>query len=376
VGGRLVAAAHANQNRDRNPYLRSITFIQLSCALLALACSGCALHIHRNQAPPPGFKYTAPRSAAPEFQVKDAYPVTLSAMPLATTRHHDVLQLSFPSSGHNGHPDNLVEGQYFRSHGAGPKKLVIVMPIWGTSDYPPEKISSGYAAHDGEDTHVIWIYGTAPMFPWTELSSVPTEDGFVALAKDSAERYRSAVVDMRRLLDWAETQPEIDASRIAFVGFSMSALVTATLLGNEPRIAAAVIMMGAANFADVFSTCGNRAGEVRDHVMRSFGWSVERYRMFFQGLFGPADPMRFPGHYDPDHILMIDAMFDDCMPESARAALWEVTGHPERITLLFRHRSAFYSLTPLGLNFSRRRIYAFLDHALDPSYERSLPRSR
>jgi len=193
---------------------------------------------------------------------------------------------------------------------------------------------------------------------------VPTEAGFVAMAKDSAERYRSAVVDMRRLIDWAETREEIDASRIAFVGFSMSALVTATLLANDSRIAAAVIMMGAANFADVFSRCGNRAGEVRDHVLRSFGWSIGQYHDFFAGLFDPADPSHFVGRYDPDKILMIDAMFDDCMPESSRAALWEVTGHPARITFLYRHRSAFYSLTPLGLNVSRRQIYRFLDDAL------------
>ena len=356
--------------------MRFTTPIQLSAALLPLFCSGCALHIHRNQAPPPGFQYTAPESVAPEFELTETHPVTLSATPIESTRHHDVLRLSYPSSGHNGHPDNLVEGQFYRSREPGAKKLVVVMPIWGTSDYPPEKISNGYAARAGKDAHVIWIYGTAPLFPWAELSSVPTEEGFIALAKDSAERYRSAVVDMRRLLDWAETRDEIDASRIAFVGFSMSALVTTTLLGNDPRIAAAVIMMGAASFADVFATCGNRAGEVRDHVLRTFGWSVDRYRTFFQDLFGPADPVRFPGHYDPDKILMIDAMFDDCMPESARAALWEITGHPERITLLYRHRSAFYSLTPLGLNFSRRRIYRFLDDALEPGYQRSLPKAR
>jgi hypothetical protein len=272
--------------------------------------------------------------------------------------------LSFRSSGHNGHPDNLVEGQYFRSVETGRKPLVVVMPIWGTSDYPPRKISEGYARKAGKDAHVIWIYGTAPIFPWAELSSAPTEEAFRELARDSAERYRSAVIDMRRLVDWAGTQPGIDGSRIAFVGFSMSALVTATLLANEPRVSAAVLMMGAAKFSDIFSVCGNRAGEVRRHVLSTFGWTLDEYHDFFEGLFAPADPVRFPGHYDPEKILMIDAMFDDCMPEASRTALWEVTGHPRRMTFLYQHRSAFYSLTPLGLNVSRREIYNFLDDAL------------
>ena len=242
-------------------------------------------------------------------------------------------------SGRNGHPQNLVEGQYFRSRSPGPKPLVVVMPIWGTSSYPPSKISHGYARHSRGEAHVIWIYGTAPLFPWDELAAAPTEQDFAAISRDSVERYRSAVIDMRRLVEWAVMQDEIDASRIAFVGFSMSALVTATLVGNDARIAAAVFMMGAANFADVFATCGDRAGEVRAHALKEFGWSLTEYREFFQGLFGPADPVRFAGRYDPDRILMIDAMFDDCMPESSRAALWEIAGHPERITLLSRHRT-------------------------------------
>jgi hypothetical protein len=348
----------------------------LAVTLLALTSSGCVLHVHRNLPPPPGFSYTPPQTTAPEFERGPASPVTLSPAPSDSTRNHDIYAISFRSTGHNGHPENLVEGQYFRARDAGAKKLVVVMPIWGTSDYPPAKISGGYAARAGHDTHVIWIYGTAPLFPWTQLSTVPTEEGFVAMAKDSAERYRSAVIDMRRLIDWAETREEIDTSRIAFVGFSMSALVTATLLANDSRITAGVLMMGAANFADVFTTCGNRAGEVRNHVLREFDWSVERYRAFFQEIFGPADPLRFPGHFNPNRILMIDAMFDDCMPESARAALWEVLGHPERVTMLYRHRSAFYSLTPLGLNFSRRLIYRFLDDALEPGYRRKLPEAR
>jgi len=331
-------------------------------AATVLACSGCALHVQRDLEPPPGFRYTPQQAAAP-FDAFERHPVELSE-PFDHTGNHDMVRLKFRSSGRNGHPENIVEGQYFRSREAGPKPLVVVMPVWGTSTYPPAKISTGYARRAGQDVHVIWIYGDAPVFPWTALRSAPTEEDFVAMAHDSVERYRSAVVDMRRLVDWANTRPEIDASRIMFVGFSMSALVTATLLANEPRVSGGVLMMGAANLADVFTICGNRAGEVRNHVLSSFGWTIDRYHEFFDTLFAPADPVRFAGRYAPDRILMIDAMFDDCMPESSRAALWEITGHPRRVTFLYRHRSAFYSLTPLGLNVSRRKIYRFLDETL------------
>jgi hypothetical protein len=307
----------------------------------------------------PGFSYQAQPAATP-FASFEQTDVALSE-PFDETRTHEIVRISFRSSGRNGHPENLVEGQYFRSKEPGRKSLVVVMPIWGTSDYPPAKISAGYARRAGNDTQIVWIYGTAPLFPWDELSTVETEDGFREMARDSVERYRAAVVDMRRLVDWATTRPEIDPDRIAFVGFSMSALVTATLLANEPRVAGGALMMGGARFADIFAACQNRAGEVRNHAMRAFGWTIDEYREFFKILFDPADPVRFEGRYDPEKILMIDAMFDDCMPEASRAALWEITGYPERVTFLYRHRSAFYSLTPLGLNVSRRKIYRFLD---------------
>ena len=343
--------------------MRSGAMLKLFAAAIALTCSGCVLHIQRNLDPPPGFRYEPSQTKPPVLTTIARTPEEHSA-PYADTRTPENVRLTLRSCGRNGHPENLVEGQYFRSKDPGRKSLVVVMPIWGTSSYPPAKISTGYARRAGNDTHVMWIYGDAPVFPWAELSSAPTEAAFRAMAVDSAERYRSAVVDMRRLVEWAAAQPEIDATRIAFVGFSMSALVTATLLANEPRIAAGVLMMSAARFADIFAVCDNRAGEVRNHVLRTFGWTVEEYREFFKGLFDPADPVRFAGRYDPNKILMIDAMFDDCMPESARAALWEITGHPQRVTFLYRHRSAFYSLTPIGLNVSRRKIYRFLDEAL------------
>ncbi len=310
--------------------------------------------------PPADYRYRPPVDANPRFDYEANGHVHLSA-PFDHTRFHEIMHLSFPSSGTTGSPDNEVHAIYYRSQLPGRKKLVIVLPIWGTSEYPPSRITRGYARHSHGDANVIWILGDTPLFPWTSLSTTSSEKQFERMARASAERYRTAVIDMRRLLDWAENQPDIDPGHIGMVGFSMSALVTATLLGNDDRVSTAVLMMGAADFADIFTHCGDRAGEVRKHVLSSYGWSLKRYHDFFQKLFGPADPVNYRGRYDPTKILMIDAAFDNCMSRSSRDALWDATGHPERITLLTRHRSGFYSMTPLGLNFTRRRIYHFLD---------------
>lgn len=337
--------------------------VKLLVGLIALGLNACVMHTRRSSSPPLDYQYTAPERAIPELHYTPNGPVELSE-PIERLPHHEVLRLLYSSGGNNGHPQNRVEGLYFRSLSPGAKKLVIVLPIWGSSTYPSRKIAHGYAKRSRGDANIVWILGETPLFPWESLKSSRSEQEFIRVATDSAERYRSAVIDVRRLLDWADSRAEIDAERIALVSFSMSALTAATLMGNDARISAGVLMMGAANYSEVFAACEGQPMNVRDHVLKSYGWTVDEYRDFFEGLFGAGDPVRFSGRYDPEKILMIDATFDDCMPSSSRDALWQATGRPERISLLYRHKRAFYSLTPLGLNFVRRKIYRFLDETL------------
>lgn len=40
--------------------------------------------------------------------------------------------------------------------------------------------------------------------------------------------------------------------------------------------------------------------------------------------------------------------------------MWEALGRPERLTMDYDHRAAFYSITPLGFNWLRYRIWEFL----------------
>lgn len=334
----------------------------LATVALALLTSGCVAHLTREVAPPPTFTYQPPTEAHPLFTYANLDAVQVSE-PVDRMRHHEVHRVHFTSSARTGNR-TTVEGQFFRSTQPGARKLVIVLPIWGTSTYPPSRISRGYARRSGGDAHVLWVFGEAPLFPWEQMSTSSSEAEFMRMAEESAERYRAAVIDLRRLLDWAEQRDDVDASRIAVVGFSMSALVAATTVANDSRLSTAVLMVGAAEFADIFATCGHRAGEVRAHVLENYGWTLEEYRSFFQDLFDPADPVNYPGHFDRDSILMIDARFDDCMPRSSREALWEITGFPSRVVLLSRHRHSFYTITPLGLNFIRRKIYRFLDETL------------
>ena len=93
--------------------------------------------------PPPGFHYSAAaRPLATPFDSFERTPVELSE-PFDETRTHEIAAVRLSArAAATAIPQNLVEGQYFRSKEPGTKSLVVVMPIWGTSSYPPAKIST------------------------------------------------------------------------------------------------------------------------------------------------------------------------------------------------------------------------------------------
>ncbi len=276
-----------------------------------------------------------------------------------------VRRIAFPSAGENGQEGNRVTGIYYEAAvGGGPKPLVIVLPIWGVQAYPSRTIAEGLVEHAQGRINVLRILGKNYLFDWQRLQDAPTPQAFRGALQDMVTRVRATVVDLRRLLDWAQRRPAVDARRVGIMGFSMGAMVAGTAMEHEPRIAAAALAMGGADPAAILGQCDARAGRVRAAVMRRFGWSREHFTEVARRALTPMNAALGNSLVDPAHVLLFDAYYDKCVPRTARDDLWEALGQPERYSLLYGHRVAFLAMTPLGGNFMRKRIYAFFDRVL------------
>lgn len=75
------------------------------------------------------------------------------------------------------------------------------------------------------------------------------------------ELARQAVLDLHRTVDALATLPRVDPSRVAYVGFSMGAILGAAFCAAEPRVRAAVLAIGGGGF-------GPRAIDPVHHVPR------------------------------------------------------------------------------------------------------------
>jgi dienelactone hydrolase len=341
---------------------RRFLFILLCIGGLALA--GCVAHTTI----PYDAANTRARSADAPLDIfdytLDSQPLSNHELPKQNTRTHRVRELTWHSVGDNGQPDMLVTADYFESLAPGRHRLVIVLPLWGTYTYPPEKIADGIRDRGAGDTHVLRVLGERYLFDWDELADAPDPDTLRTRSAQMSERMRVTVVDVRRLIDWARQQPEVDPDRIGIVGFSMSAVVAGLVIGADDRIRSAVLVMGGADLHDIIAACNGPLQRVREAVLPRFGWTQEQYHAVVEDTWAWLNPRHYPARIDPRHILMFDAQHDECMPQSARDAFWETLGEPRRISFHYGHKHSFLAMTPLGLNYMRRQIYRFLDDTL------------
>jgi hypothetical protein len=277
---------------------------------------------------------------------------------------YQLKRIQLPAPQDNGQAGNVIRMLYYRHNSPQRKPLVIVVPIYGSYTYPSEKITNGLVKMDFPVNVALMEYAEH-LLDMETLAAAQTELAVVAGLDNLEQRLAAGVMDVRRVIDWAEQQEDIDGERIGLATFSMSALVGSLLAQHEPRLAAGVIVMGAANFHDVMAVCGGRAGQAREAIMQRLGWSEQQYRQQLLDSMGSINPARFSDLADPSKLLLIDAQHDDCMPQHSRDALWEALGRPERISYQYGHKQSFLAMSPLGFNVMRRRIYEFFATKLE-----------
>jgi dienelactone hydrolase len=283
---------------------------------------------------------------------------------LATKRYR-VHSLSYPSIGENGQANNLVTALYYQSKLPGKHELVIVLPIWGTHTYPPRKMTASLMSYSDGEVNVLRILGRDYLLDWKGMNAVASEKQFVDIMYRMAERVRTNVIDIRRAVDWAEAQPEIDPKRIGLIGFSMSANVAAVVIENDPRISATALVMGGANPQEMFGTCFGRARTLRENITKRFSWTKAQYEHVIEKPFAPVNAAQFAGRVDPRHVIIFEAAYDTCIPKSGRDALWHAMGEPKRIKWPWNHKMAFLMMSPLGLNTMRHEIFDFMQAELN-----------
>jgi dienelactone hydrolase len=183
-------------------------------------------------------------------------------------------------------------------------------------------------------------------------------------AEEWFESYQYSVIDVRQIVDWAQTRPELDTNKISVIGYSFGSFISSIAMAVDKRIKAGVLIES-----------GGNSGKMTKHsaVMRwtykqdanQYKRDQELYTQYlqevekkgFENLVAPRDsylmdPLTFSGDLKGRPLLMVSALFDEMIPRVSTLDFWKANGKPP----LYWYPSTHSSLWVWYPWFSRRLI--------------------
>ncbi len=137
--------------------------------------------------------------------------------------------------------------------------------------------------------------------------------------------YVQTVDDLRRGVDLLLERPEIDPTRIAFVGHSYGATFGGVLAGLEPRIRAFVLMSGLPGYSILWGTA-DTPGAVTFRETFS-----EEEQAIYHSITGPIDPIHYIGQAQPSAVFFQFGLNDPAVPGYLAQLYFDAASEPKRI---------------------------------------------
>jgi len=239
----------------------------------------------------------------------------------------------------------LVTLEYYAPRSDAGKPVVLVLPISG-GGYDLEQYVSAYFARRGWAA-VIVHRRKLPREPVNgeELDAV----------------LRESVIDARRAIDWIETRPELDATRIGVFGVSMGGIRAAILAPADARVRAAVVGLAGGDIPYILRHSAEPGiRRRRERILKEYNLKPDELEERFRTGF-LCDPDAFGPYVSRDKVLLVLACCDRVVPIRKGRELREKMGRPETIFLLSGHYSAL-----LCLPYLRHASFSFLHERFYP----------
>lgn len=135
------------------------------------------------------------------------------------------------------------------------------------------------------------------------------------------------VTDLRRGMDLLETRPEIDATRIGFIGVSLGGILGAVFVAQEPRVRTAVLWSAGGDWARLVAESTHPFAQ----RLRADG-AVDLATIRAQ--LSEVDPVRSADRIAPRPLLMLHGTRDTTVPAACARALYQAARPPKRLVWL------------------------------------------
>ncbi len=128
-------------------------------------------------------------------------------------------------------------------------------------------------------------------------------------------------------MDYLESRGDIDSTKIGLVGGSMGAILGAIFAGVEPRVKAAVLIVGGGNMSLMIMKSEHPAISPIRAYLEEKGITHQEV----QEITDPIDPINFIDKIAPRPLLMHNGEHDTIVPAEAGRQLYEKAKQPKTI---------------------------------------------
>jgi len=247
--------------------------------------------------------------------------------------------VDFPTAYNAQHKgDNTVLGEYFQPRDADHAPLAIIVHGWGDRSVIPCRFMARTLAKKGIASFILYL-----VFHSSRMSEVIRNRLPLILTPDEwFEGYRASVIEVRQIIDWANSRPELDKEQIGVVGISLGGFVSSIAMGVDNRIKAGVFLIAGGNSEKITWITKN------DSIVKGHGCTEEECRQIrshypqyladivekgFDNV-TPAkhcfltDALTFATYLRGRPILMLNALWDKTIPKEATLDFWEACHKP------------------------------------------------
>jgi dienelactone hydrolase len=302
-------------------------------ALLSVGLIACTTHVPLSgdyRGPDAWPADSAPYSASPSVPLKVAEDVGTR-----TRMHFAVRELSLPSAA------DSIAFEYYDVAGVERTPVIVLLPVFN-GQLTISRFFARYFANQGWAAVVV-TRGRDPLDALT--APVDTVEG-------NLQAYR-------RVLDWVEQEPELDARRIGVMGISLGAMDGVMLAALDRRVNSLVIAMAGGDLSYVLANTNHRRiARTIDDMAEDLGTSREAVGAKL-GAAIKLDPLALAPYVDAERVFMVLTRTDAIIPFEAQEELRATMGSPEALYLVTGHRPSivfFPKVRNAAFEFFERRF--------------------
>ena len=274
--------------------------------------------------------------------------------------------VSFPTAYLTQYEENnTAHGEYFQPREADNAPLAILFHGMGDELLIPCKLLAKALVKRGIACFVLYSVLHSKRAPETVRKRLPA-----LTPEEWFESYRTSVVDVRQVIDWATSRDEINTEQTAVIGISFGSFISAITMGVDKRIKAGIFLVAGGNSEKIgrksrkhtMSKSHHRAEEEYHKIQTEYAdYLVEVVEKGIENVTPPRksfliDPMTYAHYLRERPVLMLNALWDEYIPREATLDLWKACGKPP-ITWFPATHTSFWLWYPI----IRRKITRFLE---------------